>query len=328
MQESSTINASVSVAIPCLNEADTIDRTLEGVARQTTSPESVFVADGGSTDGTIKQVKKWQDQLPLTILSNEKTRQAPGLNICLDRCRSTFFARLDAHTYWEPDYLETLLQELLGNKNLAAAGGVVTCPPLVSGFQRDVWCVMEHPLGTGAPSYRTAEEIDEIESVQSPVYRTEHLKQVGGFPENLPWAEDDGLHYEFRRQGWKLVINPSIRLHYQPRNSYTRFMKQFFNYGSGRGRLGNQQIFPTDRHETIDNALKLWTFGLCWNPVGWSLFVFYLMADVFITFERVRQKKCSPRFFLLLPVAHISYWLGWTTTRFSSGSSTIKKNNR
>jgi glycosyltransferase involved in cell wall biosynthesis len=315
------VSSPVSVAIPCLNEVNTIGYALQGIMNQTQRPRRVWVADGGSDDGTLELLERWKNRLPLEIIKNKDQRQGPGLNRCLDRAEAPFLARLDAHSYWGPDYLETLVNDLKGNSSLAAVGGRVSLASDPTAFQQDAWAVMKHPLGTGAPAYRGGTEPAVVDSVQAPVYRTEDLKAVNGFPENLPWAEDEFLHHQLRRNGRKLKLNPSVYLYYFPRKSTLSFLRQFHHYGKGRGQLTARNIFPTERHETIDSTLKLWTFGLCWNPIGWGLFVFYLMTDVVLTIEQVRTKKSSPRFFYLLPIAHISYWLGWLSKRFSNDRS-------
>lgn len=306
----------VSVIIPCLNEAETIGRALEGVRRQTLQPRRVLVTDGGSTDGTLRILEDWKDQLPLTMLDNPDQRQAPGINRALKEVTADYVARLDGHSFWNPTYLETLVEALHGDERLAAAGGLVTLPDSASSFQRDAWAVMEHPLGTGAPTYRTSPDPSKVESVQSPVYRREALEDVGGVPEDLPWAEDDELHRRLRTRGWQLHLEPDALLYYSPRDTHASFVQQFYYYGQGRGRLGSRGLFPSDRHLTIDRTLKLWTIGLCWNPVGWGLLVFYLMADVVITIEQCLRGKSTPRFLYLLPLVQTAYWLGWVTTRF------------
>lgn len=315
----------VAIAIPCLNEIDTIGYALQGIMNQTLHPRQVWVADGGSNDGTLELLQRWKNRLPLEIIHNEDRRQGPGLNRCLDRAEAPFLARLDGHSYWGPEYLKTLVEDLKGDSSLAAVGGRVSLASEPTSFQKDAWAVMKHPLGTGAPAYREGTKSAVVDSLQAPVYRSEALESVNGFPEDLPWAEDESLHHQLRREGKKLKLNPSVSLYYSPRKSTLSFLTQFHHYGKGRGKLTARKIFPTERHETIDSTLKLWTFGLCWNPIGWGLFVFYLMTDLVLTIEQVRTKKSSPRFFYLLPIAHVSYWLGWLSTRFQTNEPDQEK---
>ena len=57
----------ISVVIPCLNEVEFIDATLESLLRQ--EPPGVdwevIVADGGSTDGTREKIENWSKRHPV-----------------------------------------------------------------------------------------------------------------------------------------------------------------------------------------------------------------------------------------------------------------------
>lgn len=306
----------VTVAFPCLNEVETVDSALRGVFRQTHPPAEVLVADAGSSDGTLEKLHEWSDKLPITVIENEDVRQGPGLNKCIQRCRTPFLARLDGHSSWNERYLEVLVDFLATNKAYAAAGAPVRLDPTVTMLQRDIWTVMKHPLGTGAPDYRNRGENRDVRTIQSPVYRLEALEEVGGFLETVPWAEDDELHQRLKNRQWKLRILPDAELYYQPRETSLAFMKQCFNYGKGRATLAKKQIFPTDRHRKIDRVLRFWTFGLAWNPIGWGLFLFYLIVVFFITIDSTIKRESTPRVLYLMPLAHLGYWLGWLAKRF------------
>ncbi|MFB6346312.1 MAG: glycosyltransferase, partial [bacterium] len=273
----------VTVAFPCLNESETIDMALRSVFRQTHPPESVIIADGGSTDGTLDKIEEWKAKLPIKLITNDQKRQGPGLNLCIQENTTEYLARLDGHSSWNERYLEILVGFLADNPAYAAAGGTVRIDPTASMLQRDIWTVMKHPLGTGAPDYRTAQQTRDVQTIQSPVYRQEALEEVGGFLETVPWAEDDELHQRLKNRQWKLRLLPEAELYYQPRQTSFGFMTQCLNYGKGRGTLGRRKIFPSDRHRKIDRVLNFWTLGLAWNPIGWGLFLFYLMVVFFIT---------------------------------------------
>ncbi len=310
----------VSVLLLSPDDAGRTRRVLEGVKNQTLQPRRVLVAGGKSPDRVIRILRDWQDRLPLTILDDTYSRQGPGLNHCLDRSGSPLIALLKGQAYWEPYYLGTLVNDLKENKSLAASGGRVEIAVEASTFQYDAWAVTQHPLGTGALSYREDSNSTLVDQLQSPVYRRNALESVEGIPENFSRAKFDLLHYRLRKEGWNLKLNSRVKQFLLPKDSTAGFLKQFHEEGRGRGQLAAHGIYPSDRDETLDRALKLWTFGLCWNPIGWGLFVFYLMVDAVITVEQIQTKKSTPRLFYLLPTAHVSYWIGWLTTRFSNRS--------
>jgi len=48
----------VSVVTVCFNSADTLERTIDSIARQTYRPIEYIVVDGGSTDGTLEVLQR------------------------------------------------------------------------------------------------------------------------------------------------------------------------------------------------------------------------------------------------------------------------------
>ncbi|MFB6356636.1 MAG: glycosyltransferase, partial [bacterium] len=92
--------------MPCFNEAKTIEKALDSIEKQTFQPDHVYVAEGGSTDGTPRILENWKDRLPLTILENHERRQSTGLNLCIEQSSSQYLARMDGHSYWNDRYLE------------------------------------------------------------------------------------------------------------------------------------------------------------------------------------------------------------------------------
>lgn len=309
----------VDVAIPCLNESSTIESCLQSVYRQTIEPNCVFVADGGSTDGTLDTLSEWTDRLPLTILHNSDRVQSAGLNMCIKRSQAQFIARLDAHTSWNDRYLEILLDELSSDTDLVAAGGVVECADGSTNFQRDVWEVLESPWFIRGPKYRNQTNELFVETLQSPVYRRDELSKHGGFRETIRWAEDDELHSRMNKQSNKrLKLNPDAVIYYVPRRTVRGFFMQCFNYGQGRGRVSNDGKFPAERHRKMDIILRIWTFCLWWNPIGWGLGLFYGLSVLMTTLQRIIDRSASLRLIYLYPGCHFFYWLGWIKTRFST----------
>lgn len=308
----------VDVIMPVYNEEDTLEMTLESIAEQTVTPGTVWVAEGGSTDHSLEILESWKDRLPIQILKNDQQRQAPGLNQCFKESQAPYVARLDGHTAWTPGYLETLMRALEEDESLGAVGALVDLHPGANQFQKNVWAFMCHVLGTGGPSYRVKpDEPATVPSVQSPVYRRDAVDEVGRFREDLPWAEDDELHFRLRNRGWDLLLHPGERLYYLPRSKYSGFFRQMNHYGRGRGQLGRRGIYPSRRHKMIDRLLMIWTFGLVWNPIGWGFALFYSFFLIVIVAQQWSEDNGGYPLFLLFPGGQISYWLGWLATRFN-----------
>ena len=63
-----------SIATPCWNSADTIERTIKSVLSQEFKDYEYIIVDGGSTDGTLDIVKKYEPLFEGRMIWN-RTRQ-------------------------------------------------------------------------------------------------------------------------------------------------------------------------------------------------------------------------------------------------------------
>src|SRR5947208_5130712 len=105
----------VSVILPCRNEEGYIEPCLESILRQQ-PPEGGFeiiVADGVSTDGTREYLEHLAAQHPqLRVLNNPGRIVSCGLNAAIRAARGDVIVRMDAHTTYEPDYLQQCVSVL------------------------------------------------------------------------------------------------------------------------------------------------------------------------------------------------------------------------
>ena len=122
---SGTINhPTVTVAIPTYNESVNIEHLLRFFL-STEDPNliEIFVADGGSTDGTQDIVKKLSlaDQR-VKLLHNPLKIQSAGKNLILQECTGDIFLIADAHSDYAPDYIEKCVEALLQSEALNVGG--------------------------------------------------------------------------------------------------------------------------------------------------------------------------------------------------------------
>ena len=102
-------NYKISVIVPCWNRSKTIEKSLDSALSQTFEPNEVIVCDDGSTDDSIKKIKK---SFPSSIASNKlKIIQSNHLgvsnarNLALKTSNGDFLAYLDSDNTWHPDHL-------------------------------------------------------------------------------------------------------------------------------------------------------------------------------------------------------------------------------
>lgn len=225
---------SVAVLLPVLNEADHIDVCLESLAAQD-YPGSleIVVADGGSEDGTLERLSGWSERIELRILHNPERVQSAGINLAAANTDAEVLIRADAHTIYASDYVHRSVKLLL-TSGATAVGGNQTATAR-SLFGRAVAAAMDSPLAVGPARFRHADAVEEVDTVYLGAFRRSDFQALGAY-RTLPSkvAEDADLYFRWRLQGARVLVDPSIRSKYTPRESPGAHWRQYYRYGIGK----------------------------------------------------------------------------------------------
>ena len=101
----------VSVFIPAYNAERFVAQAIESVLAQTYPNYELIAVNDGSTDGTAEILKRYQGHPRLTIHHNPRNvGMTANWNIGLALCRGELIAKLDADDFYEPEYLETVVE--------------------------------------------------------------------------------------------------------------------------------------------------------------------------------------------------------------------------
>ena len=89
----------ISVVIPSYNMAEFIEETIQSILNQNFSPIECIVIDGGSNDGTVDILNKYDSKI---IWSSEKdSGQSDAINKGLQRASGDILAYLNADDTYE-----------------------------------------------------------------------------------------------------------------------------------------------------------------------------------------------------------------------------------
>ena len=94
----------ISVVIPTYNSAGFIVSTLDSVLGQSRCPEEILVMDDGSTDETVRLLRRYQPRV--TVLQQTNKGVADARNALCRHARGDIIAFLDHDDIWHPDYLK------------------------------------------------------------------------------------------------------------------------------------------------------------------------------------------------------------------------------
>lgn len=174
----------VSVVVPAYQAESFIRECIESVLGQSMADLELVIVDDGSEDDTAAIVRRFDDpRLELIEQSNRGANAAR--NVGLARTTAPFIAFLDADDTWDPSKLDRQLEVITEDPDVVAVGA----------FMRYL-SSRGRVLGTTGYIVGPAEErlISHGRLVpftlSSTLFRTHAVREVGGFDERLPAAQD------------------------------------------------------------------------------------------------------------------------------------------
>lgn len=111
----------VSIVTVVFNGVSIIEDTIKSVINQTYNNLEYIIIDGGSTDGTIDIIKKYEDKISLWISEPDKGIY-DAMNKSLDRLCGLWVNFMNAGDYF---YSENAIQEIFGQNNDYSSYAVV-----------------------------------------------------------------------------------------------------------------------------------------------------------------------------------------------------------
>jgi len=192
----------VSVIIPCYNTARFVAEAVESVFSQTYRDYEVVAVNDGSPDTLeLEQVlAPWRDKI--TYVHTENCGLAGARNNGIRASRGELIALLDSDDIWEPTFLQVLVGMFEENPGI----DVVYSDAVLFGHT-------DSPGRTLMDMFPPQEEIT-FESILSSrawvfvvscIVRREVLVRVGGFDQDLRYAEDLDLWLRIAHGGFKIL---------------------------------------------------------------------------------------------------------------------------
>jgi succinoglycan biosynthesis protein ExoA len=249
-----------SVLIPVLNEEGFVRETVAAMQAQRFDGEVEFLfMDGRSEDRTKAILEELaQQDSRIRVFDNPGRTSTAGLNVGLRHARGDYIVRMDAHTFYPPDYIARGVERLRRGDVVWVAGPQV--PHGTGKWSRRVALALNSWMGTGGSARwgqredgaGTEEERELDTGVFAGMWHRQTVEDHGGWDDEWAINQDSELAARILASGGRIVSLPSLAARYVPRDSLKALARQYWRYGNYRcktaqrhpGSLEARQLFP------------------------------------------------------------------------------------
>ncbi len=182
----------VSVIIPTYNRAELVIRAIKSVSQQTYKDTEIIVVDDGSTDNTVDLISSLNP--PIRYITQANTGVAAARNFGLSQAMGEYVAFLDSDDYWLPNKLEKQLS-LINNHICVYTNFFFDTN---TGLDPKTKFEYEKPQ----TSFKKPLFVDYVPiSISTVLVKTDTLREIGGFNQNMKLNEDILLWHELSQMG-------------------------------------------------------------------------------------------------------------------------------
>ncbi len=226
----------LSVICPIYNEEKYITGFLDSLLTQDYPKDDmeVLLVDGMSKDRTQTIVRDYMLRYPfIKFIENPERIVSYAMNRAIEVAKGKVIIRLDAHTFYQPDYLSVLVKGLqrlkADNVGTVCRTDVLNKTPKTLAIRE----VLGNRFGVGNSTFRTGiEHEQEVETVPFGCWPREVFEKYGRFNVRLVRNQDIEFNKRIIRGGGKIFILPDTFCTYLARETWHSLAKN--NYDNGK----------------------------------------------------------------------------------------------
>ncbi|WP_395051072.1 glycosyltransferase family 2 protein [Flavobacterium sp.] len=238
----------VSIIVPCYNQAQYLDESLQSLLDQTYTDWECFIVNDGSPDNTKEVAQQWVAKDPRFIyLYKENGGVSSARNLGIKNSKATFILTLDADDKYEATFLEKAMAVLVTNPDI----GIVSSWGRF--FNTDKQLHIFKSTATSVTDFLFHNGVNNGSSL----FRKVCWEQVNGYDENPENGYEDWEFYlRVCNLGWKVHIIEEVLFFYRQNiGSRSAGMNQKHNTTQKYIYLKNKDIYCTHYEALIDRFL-------------------------------------------------------------------------
>ena len=303
----------LSIIIPLHNEINYIDLLMQSVLQNDGIDKEIFLVDGGSTDGTIEKIERYEKQYPnITLVNNERQFVSYGFNKAFPLTKGKYITLMGAHAEYPMGFFNIGISFLESNECDVVGGPLKQLGKTLTG-KAIAYC-MSSKFGVGGTEFRTETKKMYVDSVAFAIYKREVFENTGLLDEDLIRNQDDELHYRINAAGYRILMVPEMSCNYYVRNSIKKLFLQYFGYGLYKPLVLNKVKQSIRFRHIIPFLFVLYIISLpiaIWFPIWTIPLLLYMIIDIYISFFNNLNLKEKFYCLIIFPTLHFAYGLGF-----------------
>ncbi|BCU69054.1 glycosyltransferase family 2 protein [Stygiolobus caldivivus] len=272
----------VTIVIPTLNSAKTIENTLMSIDKLDYSNFEIIVVDGNSTDGTLDIVKRFTSKYNIRIIIESRRGRGVAYNRGILEARGKYVAFLDSDAMIAtPGWVRNAVNIMEKDNKVGVVFTKVFSPPESKFIQK----VIDTYLCKGFTTANGA------------IYRRDAVLKVGGFNENMNYMQEDELLFKLKRAGYTYYVNYEDKIYHFHRESIRAYVKQNMEAAEG-AKLYN--YYTGEKWIIKDSISRVAIFLLSVIVIAIAIFLHYfiilsliLLLSYLGLYLKVNKETCS-----------------------------------
>jgi glycosyltransferase involved in cell wall biosynthesis len=315
----------ISVVCPVYNESAYIKKLLDFYIHALPNEKELLLIDGHSTDDTCAIIKQYMAKHASIYLLDNPQRIVPyALNKAIEAAKGDIIIRLDAHTDYNIDYFEKII-EVFKNTDADIVGGPMR---IAQGntVQNAIGYATCTAFGVGNSAFHFPDYKGYTDSVYLGAWKKSIFKTTGLFDVAFKRNQDDEFHYRAKSLGFKIYQHPDIKLYYHPRKTLGLLFKQYYQYGLYKPLVLHKIKSAVSIRHLIPVLFVLYLlttpiYFIISFYIGLIPLLIYILGNLFFTFQSKKLINEMLAIMAVYPILHISYGIG-----FIRGLFRLKRN--